>query len=303
MKKLSNAIDRFCQRHPRFGVPRLMLWVVIASAIIYIFSMMDSSGAFLYYLMFNPRLILQGQIWRLFTFILIPINSSPIWLFISLYFYYFIGSTLERQWGTPKFTIYYLSGILFTALYGLIAGLLSGAHYIYITASYINLSMFFVFATYFPDHQVLVLFIIPVKIKYLAWFDLALTVLMSALYMGSYGFLSFAWLLPIVPIMNYLLFFGRDIRNLLPASMNRRRQSWRAAVRRPNVHWADGYRSKTGERPYRHKCTVCGRTDTDYPNLEFRYCSKCSGYYCYCIDHINNHAHITEENRQNKSNI
>ena len=61
---------------------------------------------------------------------------------------------------------------------------------------------------------------------------------------------------------------------------------------KPNPNWAKGYQSKTGERPYRHKCTVCGRTDTDYPNLEFRYCSKCNGYYCYCMDHINNHVHI-----------
>ena len=60
----------------------------------------------------------------------------------------------------------------------------------------------------------------------------------------------------------------------------------------PNPDWAKNYRSSTGERPYRHKCTVCGRTDTDYPNLEFRYCSKCKGYCCYCIDHINNHVHI-----------
>ena len=62
---------------------------------------------------------------------------------------------------------------------------------------------------------------------------------------------------------------------------------------RPNANWAGSYHSKTGEKPYRHKCTVCGRTDMDYPNLEFRYCSKCNGYYCYCIDHINNHFHIT----------
>ena len=61
---------------------------------------------------------------------------------------------------------------------------------------------------------------------------------------------------------------------------------------KPNPNWASGYQSKSGQKPYRHKCTVCGRTDADYPNLEFRYCSKCKGYYCYCIDHINNHAHI-----------
>ena len=75
----------------------------------------------------------------------------------------------------------------------------------------------------------------------------------------------------------------------------RQRKNYRttATNARPNPNWAGAYRSKSGEKPYRHKCTVCGRTDTDYPNLEFRYCSKCNGYYCYCIDHINNHVHIT----------
>lgn len=291
MKKLSNAIDRFCQRHPRFGVPRLMLWVVIASAVIYIFSMMDSSGAFLYYLMFNPRLILQGQIWRLFTFILIPINSSPIWLFISLYFYYFIGSTLERQWGTPKFTVYYLSGILFTALYGLIAGLLSGAYYIYITASYINLSMFFVFATYFPDHQVLVLFIIPVKIKWLAYLDVALFVF--GIIQGAVAGSLLLALLPIIAVLNYFIFCGDMLFDSIRALTGRARMR-----RSPNViNFKKATREARREaesRPYTRKCAVCGRTDADYPDLEFRYCSRCQGYHCFCQDHINSHVHFTE---------
>ena len=54
---------------------------------------------------------------------------------------------------------------------------------------------------------------------------------------------------------------------------------------------AEAKKQQTG---YLHKCAVCGRTDTDYPNLEFRYCSKCVGNYCYCMDHINNHVHITQ---------
>lgn len=99
-----------------------------------------------------------------------------------------------------------------------------------------------------------------------------------------------------MPLLNYFLFFGSDIKNILPDALRyRQRKNYRttASNARPNPNWAGSYRSKSGEKPYRHKCTVCGRTDTDYPNLEFRYCSKCNGYYCYCIDHINNHVHIT----------
>ena len=47
-------------------------------------------------------------------------------------------------------------------------------------------------------------------------------------------------------------------------------------------------------KPYHHKCAVCGRTDADHPELEFRYCSRCAGYHCFCQDHINNHIHFTE---------
>ena len=300
MKELRKRFERFCLRNRNKGIPNLMMWIGIGNVLVYVLTAIDPSRLVYGALTFSRAGILRGEVWRLFSYVLTYLldvsGAQMILAMISLFVYYQFGRLLESSWGSFRFNLYYLTGLLLTDLFGLIIG--SG-----VSAVALNLSIFLAVATLAPEMRMLLFFIIPVKIKYLAWFDLALTVLMSALYMGSYGFLSFAWLLPIVPIMNYLLFFGRDIRNLLPASMKRRRQSWRAAVRRPNVHWADGYRSKTGERPYRHKCTVCGRTDTDYPNLEFRYCSKCSGYYCYCIDHINNHAHITEENRQNKSNI
>ena len=98
---------------------------------------------------------------------------------------------------------------------------------------------------------------------------------------------------PIFALLNYFLFFGGDVRGVFTfGSGYRRPRPSSPASPRPRANWAGDYQSKSGERPYRHKCTVCGRTDTDYPNLEFRYCSKCNGYYCYCIDHINNHVHI-----------
>ena len=50
--------------------------------------------------------------------------------------------------------------------------------------------------------------------------------------------------------------------------------------------------STTVKAPYTHKCTVCGKTDVDSPDLEFRYCSRCNGYHCYCQEHISNHTHI-----------
>ena len=148
------------------------------------------------------------------------------------------------------------------------------------------------FATLYPETQFLLFFIIPLKAKYLAWFYLAYNAL--AVIIGTFPYNLF----PIVALLNYFLFFGSDIKNVL--GYRRPRHISRPSAKRPgakqeqkpNANWADQYRNASGQKPYHHKCTVCGRTDTDYPDLEFRYCSRCKGYYCYCMDHINNHVHI-----------
>ncbi len=290
MKKIAASIDKFCVKHPGFGIPNLMLFIVIGNIIVYLFSMMDRTGYFLSYLLFNPQLIIRGQIWRLVTFIFIPEGSNLLTMAISLYFYYFIGSTLERQWGTPKFTLYYLCGILFTVVYGIIVGLIGNVGYFALGASYINLSMFFVFATFFPESRVLLFFIIPIKIKWLAYVDaafFAFGVIMNLI--GGSVMLAFV---PVVAILNYFIFCG----DMLLDSFTR----FKYQVKRktdPNVinfKKAAKAHAETAGKPYTRKCAVCGRTDTDFPELEFRYCSRCEGYHCFCEDHINSHIHFTE---------
>ena len=151
------------------------------------------------------------------------------------------------------------------------------------TATYINLSMFFSFATLFPETRVLLFFIIPIKIKWLAIVDAVFFVI--AVLLNSFPMN----LLPVVAVLNYLLFCGDWLFDYVrPARIKQRRRTvnFRREAQRINREQA--------RRPYNRKCEVCGRTDTDYPGLEFRYCSKCSGYHCFCIDHINNHTHFTE---------
>ena len=298
MKKLYTAVDRFCARHPRFGIPDLMRWIVIGNVAVYVLMLltMRADANALSFLYLDGSKVLRGEIWRIVTFIFVPASSSPFWLAVSLYFYYWIGTSLERQWGTARFNLYYWSGVLLTAIVTIAASAISGTGYPVGGTEYVNLSMFLAFAFLFPDTRLLLFFFIPIKMKYMAWVYLGFTVLnvFSSLQLAS--FLSFYWLLPVVPLLNYFLFFGSDVKNILPDALRyRQRKNYRTTTTnaRPNPNWAGSYRSKSGEKPYRHKCTVCGRTDTDYPNLEFRYCSKCNGYYCYCIDHINNHVHIT----------
>ena len=118
MNSLRRRIDRFCVLHPNFGIPNLMLYIVIGNIAFYLLSLFSTldGGSFYSILSFSWAGLKQGQLWRLLSFSFLPTDMRPFWLLVSCYFYYWIGSTLEREWGTAKFTIYYLSGVLLTAL-------------------------------------------------------------------------------------------------------------------------------------------------------------------------------------------
>lgn len=282
MKSFMRRVDRFCYTHPNFGVHNLMMYVIIGNLLVVLFDAMDRSGLLMYELAFSaPRVFLHGEIWRLVTFVFIP-EQSGIWLLFLLYFYYFIGRSLEGHWGMGKFTIFYLCGMVFNILYATIMWLATGYEG-GINASYLNLSLFFAFATLFPNEIVLFFFIIPMKMKWLGW----LMAIPFVLGIFTTGFPEN--LLPIVAILNYLLFCGGWLFDLVrPARVKQRAKTidYKKAAKQ--------YYKEQSRKPYTRKCEVCGRTDTDYPNLEFRFCSKCAGYHCFCIDHINSHIHFKE---------
>ena len=285
MKNLRRDFERFCYKHRYKGISNLMLYIAIGTAIVYLFMMIDPSNLLYYALCFDRSAILSGQIWRLFSYIFVPSDTNVLFLAISLYFYYFIGKSIESAWGPFRFNLFYLSGVLITD----IAALLLGVN---ITTGSLNLSLILAFATMFPENRVLLFYIIPIKMKYLAWFYFALTIYELIAYSFPYNLFS------VFALLNYFLFFGSDILQILPDFLRprgRKKQpfgDFGFKKQKPNPNWAKDYQKKTSQPPYRHKCTVCGRTDTEYPDLEFRYCSRCNGYYCYCIDHINNHAHV-----------
>lgn len=288
MKKLNDAVERFASTHPRFGIPNLMKYLVIGNLLVF-FLLRFSNVAAISFLSFNWNAVLHGELWRLVTFVFVPQNSSIFMLAISLYFYYFIGNMLEREWGTPKFTLYYLCGMLLTIITGILISVFYGGGNISSTY-YINMSMFLAFAALYPDLQVLLFFIIPVKVKWLALLDVALFVmdiLENAIRLNLLGAL-----LPVIALLNFLIFFWTDLTDAIA------RQRGYSTHR--NSHQTIQFRTaakqqekKAREQGYHHKCCVCGRTDTDYPNLQFRYCSRCAGYHCFCEDHIFNHEHFT----------
>lgn len=282
MRKLMNRIERYCYQHPRFGIPNLMMIIAIGSIAVWVLMQMDTTGKLYTLLCMSGERVLHGQIWRIVTFVFVPGESNLIWFMISLYFYYWIGSSLEREWGAGKFTVYYLSGMLLTAICGVLLSLILGRDVI-VSATYLNLSLFFAFATLFPDVQVLLFFIIPIKVKWLAYVD-------AALFALAVITLPFPLnLLPVVAVLNYLVFCGDWLFDYFRPNRVRQRQktvNFKREARRIN--------REQNSKPYNHKCAVCGRTDADHPELEFRYCSRCAGYHCFCQDHIGNHIHFTE---------
>ncbi len=277
MKDPMRSVERFCAQHPNFGIPNLMRYIAIGSGIFWIVGLINP--VLLSYMAFSPAAIFHGQIWRLVTFLLYPPNTGYLAL-IAVYFYYWIGTSLEHAWGSGAFTIYFFSGAILTALFGILVYLLFGIS-VPLTAEYIYLAMFFAFAVLFPDMEVLLFFILPVKIKYLAILDAVFFVLSIFTYSFPMN------LLPVVATLNFLIFCGGELwrriqfRRPKGNTINFRRES--ARIRREQQ-----------AKLYTHKCSVCGRTDVSNPELEFRYCSKCAGYHCFCMEHINNHIHFTE---------
>ena len=296
MKNPRRQFEIFCYKNRNKGVPNLMLYICLGTAVVYVMSQMAGNNFLYQLLVFDRSLILRGQIWRLFTYPLTYSAGSLLLTAISLLCYYSVGRAMENMWGTLRFNLFYLTGVVMMDVYCMIFG---G----YASVSYLNLSLFLSYATLFPDAHFLLFFIIPIKAWVFALFDLVVTLV--DVFRFSFPVFLFPYnLFPLIALANYFLFFGKDVMNVIP-------MSWRANARRlfrnkgpkaakpqkgPKVipFDAGSYQASHAEpqAPYTHRCTVCGRTDVSNPELEFRYCSKCKGYYCYCQDHINNHTHI-----------
>ena len=284
MKKLYEAVDRFCARHPRFGIPNLMLYISIGTILVYVLLQFSDYTA-ISFLTFNLAHVLHGEVWRIITYIFVPMYGSPLSLLIALYFYYWIGSTLERQWGTAKFNLYYFSGVLLTVLGVTIVSLATGNHFLGIAGThYVNLSMFLAFAALYPETQVLLFFLIPVKMKWLAWIDIGVFALGIVQAIANGDIVGIV--VPLVALLNFAAFIWPEVRYFA------QRKQYQHS--RQTVQFKKAVKQQQQVRGYHHKCCVCGKTDTDHPDMQFRYCSKCAGYHCYCQDHIFSHVHFTE---------
>ena len=281
-------IDKLERKFGRFGIPNLTIYMIVCYVIGY--ALMIVNPGILNWLSLEPAYILRGQVWRLVTWVLYPPSTSGVlWFAIAvLFFYYPIGTSLERTIGTFKYTLYILSGVIFTILGGFILYFLLGGNVLVgnvFSTYYISLSTFLAYAMCYPDMQVLLMFIIPVKMKWMAIFYVVIVVYEMIQYI-----MAGAWYLviPIVAsLLNFIIFyFGtKDFSRYNPKEVHRRNEFRRAME--PQGRMKSGSGSVT-----KHKCAICGRTELDDPNLEFRFCSRCNGNYEYCQDHLFTHTHV-----------
>ena len=291
MKNLRRNFERFCYQNRNKGIPNLMLYITIGTAIVYMMSMIDESDTLYYALCFDRGLILQGQVWRLFTYVFTYDTGNILLMFISLLCYFSLGRAMENIWGTFRFNLFYFTGVVLMDIFCMIFGGFRADVY------YLNMSLFLGYATLYPDAGFLLLFIIPVKAWIFALLDLVLT-LVEVVELTVAGLFPYN-LFPLIAIANYFLFFGKDVLNVIPLTwrLNARRVFKKKPKQKTGTvpfPTAGSYKATIAkvEAPYTHKCTVCGKTDVTNPELEFRYCSRCNGYHCYCEDHISNHTHI-----------
>ena len=285
MKNCRKKFERFCLVNRNKGIPNLMLYISLGNAAVYLISMLAGNYTLYNLLCFSRTAILHGQVWRLISYPLTLHNSNILFMLITLFCYYSLGSAMERQWGTLKFNIFYFTGVLLMDIYGMLFNCQASVYYL-------NMSLFLSFATMYPQAGFLLFFIIPIKAWIFALIDL-LIVMIGVFQMPFTAYNLF----PLIALGNYFLFFGKDVLNVVPLSwQNAIRSVFHKKPKQPKVipfTVVTTQAPKKQEQPaYTHRCTVCGRTDVSNPELEFRYCSKCKGYYCYCGDHINNHSHI-----------
>ncbi|MCR5796905.1 MAG: hypothetical protein K6G63_03170 [Eubacterium sp.] len=300
-----NFMDNLERKLGKFAIKNLMLYMCIINIVGSILGIINPT---LYYsfLSLDVYQILHGQVWRLVTFVLYPsLNLSDggfiinlLFYGIMLYIYFWIGRVLENMWGTFKFNAFYFFGIILIILFtfgyyfvlisanganmGQFIGLSLSAQ---ITLEEINLAMFLIFAFLFPDTQFMLYFLIPVKAKWLGYLYLGFNVynIVTFFMSGQFQYIMNMFLI-VAALIDFVVFY------LLTRPTKRYTQKVKVKTKKRQPDRSKNS-SGSGQGP-RHKCAICGRTELDAPNLEFRYCSKCRGNYEYCSEHLFTHEHV-----------
>lgn len=258
-----NLINQLERKFGHLAIKRLMYYIIISNAAVWLLN--NINPLLVNQLLLVPELVLRGEIWRLITFITIPPTFNMLWGIFTLYFYYLVGTSLENEWGAFRFNLYYFTGMIATIIGVFITGGFA-------TSFYLNLSLFFAFARLYPNFELLIFFILPVKIKYIAWINwlfFGYTILFSPVNTK---------IAAIVALINYFLFFGKE--------------TIESIIIKRQVHYnRKKFFDEIARTPPIHRCAVCGITERDDRRMDFGYCKECSDDYEYCTKHINDHQH------------
>lgn len=270
-----NWLNKLERKFGRYAINNLTLYLIGAYIIGYgIYSLLPN---LLGWLTLEPGLILSGQVWRIISWILVPPSGNILTILIMMLFYYSLGTALERTWGAFRYNVYIFSGILFTVIGAFILYLVTGGFGFYFSTYYINMSIFLAFAVSNPNMEILLYFILPIKIKWMA-----LVYAAFILYDLARGNMVTRVAI-IMSLLNFIVFFFSS-RNTKPYTPKER-------ARKANFK-KQSHPHMTYQNGARHRCAVCGRTELDDPTLEFRFCSKCKGNYEYCQEHLFTHLHV-----------
>ena len=281
--KFMNKLER---KFSKYAVSNLTMYLIFGYVAGYVISRL--APGILNYLILDPYQVLHGQVWRLVTWVLVPPSTQGVLFYaIMMLFYYQLGMNLEHTWGVFRYNVYIFGGILYTVIGAVFTWLIMSAMYgnaeimgvlvgTQVSTYYICMSIFLAFAVCYPNMQVMLYFIIPIKMKWMAYVYALLMVL---------DLIQSTWprrIVMVMSLLNFGIFFlsTRDLYRYSPKEVHRRKV-YRQAVQRPQNAGIT-----------KHKCAVCGRTELDDPSLEFRFCSKCAGNYEYCQDHLFTHQHV-----------
>lgn len=276
-----NWLNKLERKFGRYAISNLTFLLIGCYGIGYLIAMAVPN--ILQYLTLEPELILHGQIWRIITWILVPSGGSLITVVIMMFFYYSLGKQLEMTWGEFRYNMYIFSGMLFTVIGAIILYLVTGINFLgsFFTPYYLYLSIFLAFAASYPEMEVYLYFVLPIKMKWMALVYLAIV---------GYSFITGNIVIRVTilaSLLNFVIFYfsSKNMKPYSPKQVKRRKQFHK------EVYQARTEAGTAGPGPH-HRCTVCGRTELDDPNLEFRYCSKCNGNHEYCQDHLFTHEHV-----------
>lgn len=285
-----NWLDKLERKFGKYAIHNLMYYIIILYILGLVIQVVNPD-LYTQWLGLDAEAILHGQIWRIVTFIIQPPNASLLFMAFALYFYYMVGQALEYMWGTFRFNLYFFSGVLLHVIACLVIYLIFEINFSMGTF-YLNLSLFFVYAYLFPDATFLLFFIFPIKAKWLGiiegiYYGLIIVGGLSALVNPSFMFSLLSMGVPAIPtnsisalisLLNFAIFVMGSKRNRFSPKDIKRRRTYAKKV-------------KVASQSTHHRCAICGRTEKDGDDLEFRFCSKCKGNFEYCQEHLFTHEH------------